>query len=139
MSSYIQNYGFTKTLIKNNNKKVKNEIMWMGDYDGDKANIHVDINDNGTKDHISMQLNNEDLMNILGIQPVEVPLEERLSLDFLDEPYKPITLEGALIKKRSRRHNRKHKTVKHRNYHRSPYHRSPYVRSPYKKRKSRRG
>jgi hypothetical protein len=78
-------------------------------------------------------------MNILSIQPVESPLEERLSLDFLDETYRPITLEGALIKKRSRRHNRKHRTVKHRNYHRSPYHRSPYHRSPYKKRKSRRG
>jgi len=124
MSSYIQNYGFTKTVIKKNNRKVKNEIMWNGDYDGDKANIHVDINDNGAKEHISMQLNNEDLMNILGIQPVEVPLEQRLSLDFLDEPYKPITLEGALIKKRSPRHNRKHRTVKHRIYHRSPYKKS---------------
>jgi len=107
MSSYIQNYGFTKTLIKNNNKKVKNEIMWNGDYDGNKANIHLDINDNGTKDHISMQLDNQDLMNILGIQPVEVPLEERLSLDFLDEPYRPITLEGALLEKHNKRKSRK--------------------------------
>jgi hypothetical protein len=113
MSTYIQNYGFTKTLIKNNNKKVKNEIMWNGDYDGNKANIHLDINDNGAKDHISMQLDNEDLMNILGIQPVEVPLEERLSVDFLDEPYRPITLEGALLEKRNKRKSHKRKSAKH--------------------------
>ena len=113
MSSYIQNYGFTKTLIKNNNKKVKNEIMWNGDYDGNKANIHLDINDNGTKDHISIQLDNQDLMNILGIQPVEVPLEDRLSLDFLDEPYRPITLESALLEKSNKRKSHKRNSSKH--------------------------
>ena len=118
MSSYIQNYGFTKTVIKNNHKKTKNEIMWNGEYDGNKANINLNINDNGIKDHINIQLNNEDLMNILGIQTVEVPLEERLSLDFLDKPYKPITLEGALLKKRSHKDkdSHRHKRRTYKNY-----------------------
>jgi hypothetical protein len=52
-------------------------------------------------------------MNILSIQPVEAPLEERLSLDFLDEPYRPITLEGSLLEKRNKRKSRKSNSSKH--------------------------
>lgn len=106
MSSYIQNYGFTKTLIQDNQQNLHNEIQWQGDYDGKIANIDVDINNNGNREFVSMQLNNNDLRQIFGIQPVEVPLEKRLMNDFLS--HKPITLEGALIKRKSRRHRKKH-------------------------------
>ena len=42
MSSSIQNYGFTKTLIKDNNLVLQNKtIKWNGDYDGNIANIHI--------------------------------------------------------------------------------------------------
>ena len=41
MSSYIQNYGFTKTFIKDNQHNLENEIQWKGDYDGKIANIDV--------------------------------------------------------------------------------------------------
>jgi hypothetical protein len=109
MTTYIQNYGFTKTLIKDNNRKSKSEIKWIGDYDGNKANIQLDINDNGNNKLVSIQLDNNDLMNLLGIQPVEMSLENRLSNDFLGKPYKPITLEGALIKNKTRKHKRRHK------------------------------
>jgi hypothetical protein len=51
-----------------------------------------------------MQLNNEELMKLLGIQPVKIPLEKRLMNDFLS---KPITLEGALTKRKSRRYIKK--------------------------------
>lgn len=105
MSSYIQNYGFTKTLIQDNQHNLHNEIKWQGDYDGRIANIDVDINNNGNREFVSMQLNNNDLRQIFGIQPVEVPLEKRLMNDFLS--HKPITLEGALIKRKSRKHHRK--------------------------------
>ena len=114
MPTYIQNYGFTKTYIKDNNKKVKNEIQWIGDYDGNKANVKLDINDNGIKKVVSMQLDNNDLMNILGIQPIQKPLEQRLTNDFLDESYTPITLEGVLTKRKTRKHlSRKHSSRKH--------------------------
>lgn len=106
MSSYIQNYGFTKTLIQDNQHNLQNEIQWQGDYNGEIANINVDINNNGNREFVSMQLNNNDLRQILGIQPIEIPLETRLKNDFLSQ--KPITLEGALIKKKSRRHRKKH-------------------------------
>jgi hypothetical protein len=104
MSSYIQNYGFTKTIIKDADHNFNNELKWVGDYDGNVANIKLDINDNDSRKLVSMQLNNNDIMKIFGIQPVDLPLEQRLSRDFLG---KPIALEGALIKKKTRKHRRK--------------------------------
>jgi hypothetical protein len=118
MSAYIQNYGITKTYIKDKNKKIKNEIKWVGDYDGNKANIKLDINDNGNKEFVSMQLDNDQLINILGIQPVEMSLEKRLTNDFLKNTYKPITLEGALTKKKTRKHRKRinHKYKRRKSY-----------------------
>ena len=116
MSTYIQNYGITKTYIKDKNRKIKNEIKWVGDYDGNKANINLDINDNGNREFVSMQLDKEQLINILGIQPVEMSLEKRLTNDFLKDSYKPITLEGALTKRKTRKH-RKHISRKYKHKH----------------------
>ena len=117
MSTHIQNYGFTKTFIKDNNRKIKNELKWVGDYDGKNANIQLDINDNGRKEFVSMKLDNNDLIQLLGIQPVEVPLEQRLSNDFFDKPYTPITLDGVLTKRKHRQHSsRKHSSRKHRKH-----------------------
>jgi hypothetical protein len=111
MSTHIQNYGFTKTFIKDNNNNLQNEVKWIGDYDGDKANIQLDINDNGDKKLVSMQLDNNDIMNLLGIQPVKMSLDNRLTNDFLNTP---IILEGALLTKRkTRKHYKKHNSRKH--------------------------
>jgi len=119
--SYIQNYGFTKTLIRDNNRNINNEIEWQGNYDGNIANINININDNGKNEIIDMRLNNNDLMELLGVQPVEIPMEQRLINDFLSYPnenyttikkYRPlnqITLEGALIK-RKRKSKHKHRS-----------------------------
>jgi hypothetical protein len=112
MSSYIKNYGITKTVIQDNNGNLNQQIKWMGDYDGKTANIQFDIEDDDSKKFVSMELDNNDLMKLLGVQPVEMSLEKRLSRDFLDNTYtyKPITLEGALIKRRkTRKHGRHHK------------------------------
>ena len=111
MPSYVQNYGFTKTLFKdNNNNEFNNTVKWKGDYDGKLANIDVDINDNGNREFVNMKLNNDDIRNMFGVQPVEGSLEKRLANDFLSKSkYKPITLEGALTKRRSHIHKHKHK------------------------------
>ena len=84
MPSYMQNYGFAKTIINKNNKKTKNEVMWNGDYNGNIANIEVNMNDNGNREIIKMQLDNNDILNMLGVQPINIPLEQRLQSDFLD-------------------------------------------------------
>lgn len=120
MSTYIKNYGITKTFIKDNQHKLNHEIKWMGDYDGNTANIQFDIDDNGSKEFVSMQLDNNDLRKLLGVQPIQIPLEERLSQDFLGKSYTPITLEGALIKRNTRKHRRHHK--KHHKKHHKRHH-----------------
>jgi hypothetical protein len=115
MSSYIENYGFTKTSIMNNNKKIDNEVKWEGNYDGKLANINIDINDNGKKEFVSMQLTNNDLLDLLSLPQVEVPLEKRLYNDFLS---RPMVIEGAMYKKkhrkthRRRKNNRKRRTLR---------------------------
>ena len=110
MSSYIQNYGFTKTLIKDNNRTLQNKmIKWNGDYDGDIANINIGINNTNKVKFVNIQLTNDELMDILKIQPVEIPLEKRLSNKFLHKP-----IIGALIKNKSikKKHRKKRKTRK---------------------------
>lgn len=116
MTSYIQNYGFTKTLLKDKNNTLQNEIQWQGDYDGKMANIDVNINDNGNKQAINVQLDNNDIRQLFGIQPIEVPLEKRLANDFLYNPNRillhriplqGIALQGAPFKTIKRRKNKK--------------------------------
>jgi hypothetical protein len=111
MPSYIKNYGFTKTLFQDDNNEFNNMVKWEGEYDGKLANINLDINDNGKRQLVSVELNNNDIKNMFGIQPVKGSLENRLRKDFL---YKPVTLEGVLTKRkshsRSLRHRKKRKS-----------------------------
>jgi hypothetical protein len=85
MATYIKNKGVTQTVFSNNNHKTRNEIKWNAAYDGDHANIKVDLNDNGKKNKYRMQLNNKDLANLLSIPAVNKPLESRLQQDFLSD------------------------------------------------------
>ena len=48
LQNYIKNTGSTQTIIKDSyNRPVFNNINWEADYNGNIANINVDINDNG--------------------------------------------------------------------------------------------
>jgi len=85
MTTYIKNKGVTQTVFSNNNHKTRNEIKWNAAYDGDHANIKVDLNDNGIKNKYRMQLNNQDLANLLSIPSVNKPLDSRLHQDFLSD------------------------------------------------------
>ena len=111
----IQNFGFTKTIINDNNKKYNNELVWEGDYDGKRANIHVAMNENGEKAELKKQLSNSELSKLLGLSPIEIPLDERLINDFLT-PTSSIVLEGALTNKKKRKsiitHKKRNKNFK---------------------------
>jgi hypothetical protein len=103
---HSQNYGFTKTLIRDNNcNRLQHNLFKLNeDYDKNIANINISINNNNNEKFV---LTNNELTNILKIQPVEISLDKRLMTQFLPHKlYKPIFLEGALIK--SRRHKNKH-------------------------------
>jgi hypothetical protein len=110
MSSHfdIQNFGFTKTIINENDKKYNNELIWEGDYNGERANINVIMNDNGDIYDIKKQLTNNELSKLLGIPSVNIPLEERLRNDFLT-PSKSIVLEGALTNNKKRKSSKSKK------------------------------
>ena len=103
MSIYIKNSGFTKTLIEKNNKKSKNELKWTGDYNGEIANISVAINDNNNIENLHMKLDNNDLMEILGIQPVNLTLEDRLTSDFFNQETQPLILKSKKMSKKSKK------------------------------------
>jgi divalent metal cation (Fe/Co/Zn/Cd) transporter len=105
MSTYIENYGVTKSYIQNNNKESINEIKWKGNYNGEQANIELLINDDGNKQHMKMKLNNDELMELLSIQPVEKSLEQRLLTDFI--PGEDIYLYSKPFRKKTRKHKKR--------------------------------
>jgi len=94
-STWIENAGFTETLYQENGKRRHNATNWNLKYDGDNAHIDVGINNNGKRDLVHMNLTNEDIMKMLEINSVPIPLEKRLTNDFLQNDYlqeKPMSL-----------------------------------------------
>jgi hypothetical protein len=109
--SYIQNYGFNKTIIHNDTQNIDNEIKWKGNYDGNVANINIGMNNNGNTEYVNMKLTKDDLRQLFGIQPVDMSLEKRIMKDF---NYNPVVLEGALFENKRRLYNKtKHKRLPH--------------------------
>ena len=90
----INNIGTSKIIVHKNNHNYVNETKWDANYDGNIANIVIDSNNNGEKMQYDIQLNNEDLANMLTIEPIDVPIHERLASDFEDaDSYKPYYIE----------------------------------------------
>jgi hypothetical protein len=78
----IENKGITRTSFINNNKRDNNTLVWDLNYDGNIANLDLDVENNGEIKHYNYQLDNADLENILNIQPVNIPLEQQLMNDY---------------------------------------------------------
>jgi len=94
---YIQNFGSTKTRIKTKNKQSEREIKWLGDYDGEEAKLQLDvINDNERKVY-NIKMNNEQLSQLLGVHPVNIPLEDRLRNDLLVNNEKQRDVQELLV------------------------------------------
>ena len=87
-STWIENTGFTETLYKENGKKSHNSENWELKYDGDNAHIDFGLNKNGKKEQVHMNLTNDDIMKLLEINSVPIPLEKRLTNDFLKTDYR---------------------------------------------------
>jgi hypothetical protein len=84
LDTYIKNRGSTKMLIYNNNH---NEINFDADYDGNVANISLDLQNNGRQKHYDVTLDNEDLANILNVPSINMPLDKRLKRDFKHQTF----------------------------------------------------
>lgn len=88
MNTYIQNFGVTKSYINKNNNQTSTEVKWKGNYDGETANIDLQLIEDGNKQNLKLKLDNDELMELLNIHPVNKPLEQRLINDFMpDELY----------------------------------------------------
>jgi len=83
LDTFIKTKGISKTIVHNNNKNYYDEVNWDADYDGDKANISLHVNDNGRKQHIEMKMDNDDLTKLLIIPSENKMLDKRLYNDFL--------------------------------------------------------
>lgn len=85
--SLVQVYssGVSKVMTEHNGEKHSDEIKWDTDYDGNKANVLLNINKDGKKMHRTLQLSNDDIMQMLSIPSVKTPLETRLLQDFLPQ------------------------------------------------------
>jgi hypothetical protein len=83
LDTFIKTKGISKTIIHNNNKNYYDEVDWDADYDGNKANISLHVNDNGRKEHIEMKMDNDDLAKLLIIPSENKMLDKRLYNDFL--------------------------------------------------------
>jgi len=89
LNTYIKNRGIIKTIFHDNNHNHVNQINWDADYDGDVANISVDSNTDGKRNHYAVSLDNQDLANILTIPSIDIPLDKRLKMDFQQPYYTP--------------------------------------------------
>lgn len=121
MKTHIQNYGIAKTIIQTNNRKSKNAVKWMGDYDGNILNMDLKIDDNGKQKHMKMALDNEDLIHLLNIPSHNKPIDERLMEDLIllnenkavpsFEILEPEVLD-LIVSKKKRKTGRKRRTKK---------------------------
>lgn len=78
MINSIENYGYTNSIINKDNKQKTLSMEWIGNYDGNIADLTLKLNDNGSKKIIDLKLDNEDLINLLNIPSHPKPLEERI-------------------------------------------------------------
>lgn len=97
LNTFIKNKGISKTIIHNNNKNYYNEIDWDADYDGEIANLSVNINENGTTEYFNTKMNNNELAGLLNIPSVESTLDKRLYDDFLNKRTKIQPTEQKMV------------------------------------------
>ena len=81
--TYIKTMGSAKAYIQHGMHRDAKEVSWDVDYNGNNADIDLDIGTNGETTHYKAVLSNEDLAHLLNIPSVNEPLENRLQNDFL--------------------------------------------------------
>ena len=84
-NTFIKNTGITQTYTynKRHNKLNASEIDWAAEYDGNQANISVNLQQtDGDKQHYDIKLDNHDLAQILSMPTINTPIDKRLLDDF---------------------------------------------------------
>jgi hypothetical protein len=63
-----------------------NATNWNANYDGNTANLSMNINDNGFNEHIKMRMTNEELMKLVNVPTIQGAIDERLRETYLKNP-----------------------------------------------------
>ena len=121
--TYIKTMGSAKAYIQHGMHRDAKEVNWDVDYNGDNAEIDLDIGTNGETTHYKAVLSNEDLANLLNIPSVNEPLENRLQNDFLVDR-RVYKLEPVTYQQPIRRYN-PIRVIRTRKYKRRPKTSSP--------------
>ena len=82
-NTYIKTFGEGKIYVQHNGDQEMHAAKWDLDYDGDKMDIDVHMNNDGKKEHIHETLNNEEIQNILQKNSTKGDLQQRLRHDFI--------------------------------------------------------
>ena len=70
--------------LQDNINNVRDELNWNANYDGETANIKLNVVENERKNvDYKLKMNNNDLAKMLSIPSVDTPIDERLENDFL--------------------------------------------------------
>lgn len=101
------------------NKNNKNILEWDGNYNSieDKGELDIRVKDgqNVKKHHYKIDIDDNFPLDILGFNPIQKSLDQRLEEDFFQNSkmkYEPLTLDGALIKPRHKKRQTKRKKTK---------------------------
>ncbi len=84
----IHNIGSTEVIFKEGNlSPKKTTFKWNGNYDGNNAKIHMDLNVDGKQTKTDINLSNNQIKELLGAtKVVDQPLDQRLIDDFIMTP-----------------------------------------------------
>jgi hypothetical protein len=90
----------SKGFIKQNNNNHVEGMKWSADYDGNEANIQLDVNKNGRVQRRNIQLHNKQLgtlAKLLSVPSVNKPLEKRILDDYDYDDADADTGDGTLF------------------------------------------
>ena len=82
-NTYAKSTGTAKLYLQKHGDRHSSNVNWNMDYDGELADIDLDVTVDGEKDRYNIVLDNDDLTEILHKQSVKKPLEERLYDDYI--------------------------------------------------------
>ena len=82
-NTYAKSTGTAKLYLQKHGDRHSSNVNWNMDYDGELADIDLDVTVDGEKDRYNIVLDNDDLTEILHKQSVKKPLEQRLYDDYL--------------------------------------------------------
>jgi len=93
---YFKSNGYIKSFAQHNQQKKNQEVDWDAHYDGDLANIKIDINDNGEKKYFDFDLDKKDIEEAMHLPIMRSPRYTRRQMS------PQIMMVGAPMERTSR-------------------------------------